>query len=79
MLAVRLLGGRGLCACRWKRRDVVLPVCLVKTSLGSPWPAARALPRHAVQACAWASGECGSPPLPLPSLSGLCYWPSGHD
>jgi hypothetical protein len=33
-------------------------VCSVKTSPGSPWPATRALPRHAVQACAWASGEC---------------------
>jgi hypothetical protein len=33
---------------RWKRRGVVLPVCSVKSTLGSLWPAAQALPCHAV-------------------------------
>jgi hypothetical protein len=47
-----------LVQCRWQRRGALLPVCSVKTSPGSPWLAARALPRHAIQACAWASGEC---------------------
>jgi hypothetical protein len=30
---------------------------VVKTPSGSLWPAARALPRHAVQTSAWAYGE----------------------
>jgi hypothetical protein len=50
VLVVLLRGGRGVCARQWKCRDAVL--------LGSPWSAARALPRHAVQARAWAFGEC---------------------
>jgi hypothetical protein len=53
-----------VCARRWKRQGAVLPVCLVKTSPGSPWLATRALPRHAIQACAWASGECVASPSP---------------
>jgi hypothetical protein len=56
--------------------DGVLPP--VKSSSGRAWLAARALPRHASQVCTWASGECGSPPLPLPSLLWpllLAIWP----
>jgi hypothetical protein len=52
----------------------------VKSSLGSLWPAAWALPRHAVQICAWANGE--RVPIFLfssPLFSGHGYWPSGHD
>jgi hypothetical protein len=78
------------CAClRWSRS-----VCIaggsaecgapggaaVKTSPGSPWPAARALPCHAVQACTWASGELVSILLfPSSLFYGYGYWPSGHD
>jgi hypothetical protein len=47
-----------VCTRRWKRRGAMLPVCSVKTTPGSLWLAARALPRHAIQAWAWASGEC---------------------
>jgi hypothetical protein len=82
-----------LCACcaclRWSRC-----VCIadgsaecgapggatVKTSPGSPWPAARALPRHAIQACAWASGELAAILLfPSSLFYNYGYWPSGHD
>jgi hypothetical protein len=52
--SVCITGGSAEVRCSW--------CCTMKTSLGSPWSAAQALPRHAVQACAWASGEC----LPLP-------------
>jgi hypothetical protein len=50
----------------------------VKTSLGRAWSAAWALPCHVGQVCTWASGECGSSPLPLPSLLSpllLAIWP----
>jgi hypothetical protein len=64
------------CACLWLSRGVCITggsaevwwsrCCTMKASPGSPWSAARALPRHAIQACAWASGE-GHPLLLLPS------------
>jgi hypothetical protein len=64
-----------LVQCRWQCRGVVLPVCSVKTSLGSPWLAARALPRHAIQACAWALAS--KPLLLYPILFSLATV-SGH-
>jgi hypothetical protein len=69
-----------VCARRWKRRGAVLLVCLVKSSPSSLWPAARALPRHAVQTSAWAYGERILPPL-YPSIlfSGHGLWSSGRD
>jgi hypothetical protein len=38
-------------------------VCSVKSSLGSLWPAAQALPCHAVQTSTWAMVSVTSPPL----------------
>jgi hypothetical protein len=81
VLVVRHRGGRGACACRWKHPRSGAPgAAAVKTSPGSPWPAAQALPCHAVQACAWASGECVPFLLFLsPLFSGHGYWPNGHN
>jgi hypothetical protein len=66
---------------RWKCLRWGAPsTAMVKSSPGRPWSAVRALPRHAVQACAWATGECH--PLLLlfyPLFFGRGYWPTGHD
>jgi hypothetical protein len=85
--------GSPLCACcaclRWSRCVCIAGGSVecgapggaaVKTSPGSPWPTARALPRHAVQACPWVSGELVSILLfPSSLFYGYGYWPSGHD
>jgi hypothetical protein len=62
VLDVRVCGGGGVCAA-----PVEVPMmrcsrcCHGEVTLDCTWPAARALPRHAFQASAWAIGEC----LPL--------------
>jgi hypothetical protein len=49
---------------------------IVKTPSGSLWPAARTLPRHAIQTSAWAYGECVFlPSIPLLSSPAMV---SGH-
>jgi hypothetical protein len=67
---------------RWKHPQSGAPGAAtpppVKTFLGRAWSAVRALPRHAGQVCTWASGKCGSSPLPLSSLLRpliLAIWP----
>jgi hypothetical protein len=83
--------GSPLCACcaclRWSRCVCITgesTECgapggvVVKSSPGSLWPATRALPRHAVQTCAWAYGERVPLLLPLSSLLRpwlLAIWP----
>jgi hypothetical protein len=63
---------------RWSRYVCFAGGAVVKSSPGSLWPAARALPRHAVQTYAWAYGERVLLLLPLSSLLWpwlLAIWP----
>jgi hypothetical protein len=52
---------------RWKCQVWCSRCVSVKPTLGHAWSAARALPRHAGQVCAGASGECVLLFLSLPS------------
>jgi hypothetical protein len=88
-----LPAGSPLCAsyaCLWWSRCVCITGgstecgapggAVVKTPSGSLWPAVRALPRHAVQTCAWAYGELVLFLLyPSPLFSGHGLWPFGHN
>jgi hypothetical protein len=78
---VLLRGGHGVCVHAGGSAEFGAPGgAVVKTPLGSLWPAAWALPRHAVQTCAWAYGERVLLLLyPSPLFSGHGLWPSGHD
>jgi hypothetical protein len=75
--AVLLRGGHGVCVHARGSAECGAPGgAVVKTPSGSLWPAARALPRHAVQTSAWAYGECDPfPSNPLLSSPAMVF---GH-
>jgi hypothetical protein len=51
---------------------------MVKTTLGSLWPAAQALPCHAVQMSTWAMVSVSSSSLLFSFFSGHGLWPTGQ-
>jgi hypothetical protein len=55
--------------------DAVLQCAVVKTTLGSLWPAAQALPCHAVQTSTQAMVSMSSSSLPFPFSPAMA---SGH-